>query len=77
MNSTVTNEVLVFKTNIRYKKDVSKIMPLLESDNRVMEWNVDQMEVDNVLRIASDELHPKEVITMIQTAGYFCEELPD
>ncbi|CAD5280737.1 MULTISPECIES: hypothetical protein [unclassified Imperialibacter] len=77
MNSTVTNEVLVFKTNIRYKKDVSKIMPLLESDNRVMEWNVDQMDVDNVLRIASGGLHPTEVITMIQTAGYFCEELPD
>jgi hypothetical protein len=77
MNSTVTNEILVFKTNIRYKKDVNKVSPLLESDSRVMDWNVDQMDIDNVLRIASDELHPTEVITMIQTAGYFCEELPD
>jgi hypothetical protein len=77
MNATITNEVLVFKTNIRRKKDVSKVTPLLESDNRVVEWNVDQMDVDNVLRIASDELHPSEVIKMIRTAGFFCEELPD
>ncbi len=77
MNATITNEILVFRTNIRHKKDVNRVAPLLESDNRVMEWNVDQMDVDNVLRIAADDLQPNEVITMIQQAGFLCEELPD
>lgn len=77
MTSTVANEILVFKTNLQFKKDVRNVSRLLEADQRVLDWNVDQFDVDNVLRITTDSLAPGEVITIIKQAGYWCEELPD
>lgn len=77
MNAVTTMEILVFKTNIQHKKDVRRISTVLEPDNRIMDWNVDRWDVDNVLRIASLSLAPEEVINIVNNAGYFCEELPD
>ena len=70
-------EILVFKTNLRFNKDLSKINPLINSEKRIEKWNVDRDDRDKVLRIEANNLMPAEVIQLIETAGYKCEELTD
>lgn len=70
-------EVLVFKTNLRYNRDLERIGMLISRDYRISKWNVDRMDIDKVLRIESKDLLPEEVIALVKDAGYYCEELTD
>ena len=69
--------ILIFKTNIRLKKDVGIITPLLSADESIVQWNVDRDDTDKVLRIVSTSNDPIDIIKTINEAGYHCEELPD
>ena len=69
--------ILIFKTNIRLKKDVGIITPLLSADESIVQWNVDRDDADKVLRIVSTTNDPVDIINTINEAGYHCEELPD
>ena len=70
-------QVLVFKTNLRSKRDIRQVEPLLNSHHGVMCWNVDRHDIDNVLRIETMHLQACDIISILTNAGYFCEELPD
>jgi len=63
-----TTDVLVFKTNIRYKKDISRVAPLLSQRKRYTCWNVDLGDIDKVLRIEAEEL-TNRTSNAIDTAG--------
>ena len=69
--------ILIFKTNIRLKKDVGVIKPLLSADESIVQWNVDRDDTDKILRVVSTSNDPIEIIKTINEAGYHCEELPD
>jgi hypothetical protein len=69
--------VLVFKTNLRFKKDIRLISPVFNREAGILRWNVDTRDVDKVLRIETNGLTEKEVIALVTGAGYCCEELPD
>lgn len=71
------DDILVFRTNIKGKKDLKKVRPLLDALRGVINWNIDSQDCDKVLRIESGLLQSEEVINLIKSAGYFCEELPD
>ncbi len=68
-------EVLILKTNIRYKKNVKAVASLLDEQHRIYKWNIDLKDIDKVLRIESDELELNEVVQLINNAGFHCEEL--
>lgn len=70
-------QVLVFKTNLQYEKDIKHISPMLGNTPGIVKWNVDQHDIDNVLRIETAWLLPQDIIRMVTGAGYLCEELPD
>jgi len=72
----VRTEVLVFRTDIVGKSDSENVKQILK-DSRIKNWNIDQQDVDNVLRIESNEVSPAEVIEMVTNLGYMCEELPE
>ena len=69
--------ILIFKTNIRLKKDVGIIKPLLSACEYIVKWNVDIQDNDKILRIESKLNNPSTIITTINKAGYHCEELAD
>ena len=69
--------ILIFKTNIRLKKDLGVISPLLSTDESIVQWNVDRDDTDKILRIVSTANNPVGIIKTINEAGYYCEELPD
>jgi copper chaperone len=70
-------EILVFKTNIRFKKDLKKVGLVLGKDTRVKDWHVDREDCDRVLRIEAQNLCVAEIIRMVALAGFCCEELLD
>lgn len=70
-------EVLVFKTNIRYKKNVNAIQLQISAQPGILKWNVDLSDIDKILRIETIDLHPAKIETLITKAAYFCEELKD
>jgi hypothetical protein len=69
--------VLIFKTNIRFKKDLEKIGAFLGGIEPALRWNVDRQDTDKVLRVVSSSADPLKIVSMIRQAGYHCEELPD
>lgn len=69
-------EVLVFKTNLRFKKQITAVTPHINTLQGITRWNVDLYDKDKILRIESIDLSPRTVETTLQHAGYFCEELP-
>jgi hypothetical protein len=77
MYQEAISDILVFKTNILHDADLVKISDLLNADGRIRKWNVDLEDIDHVLRIQSDQLEIFEAITLVEKAGFICEELPD
>ena len=70
-------EVLVFKTNIRYKKEVQTIHPHINTHPGIIKWNVDLKDCDKVLRVVSKNVPPVMIESIMQQLGYVCEELKD
>jgi len=69
--------ILIFKTNIRLKKDVGVVKSYLSADESIIQWNVDRDDTDKILRVVSTSNDPIDIIKTINEAGYHCEELPD
>ena len=53
----VKTEVLVFRTDIVGKSDSENLKQILK-DSRIKNWNIDQQDIDHVLRIESNEMSP-------------------
>jgi hypothetical protein len=73
----VKMEVLIFKTDIVGKADTEILRQLLDADRRIKTWNIDQNDIDNVLRIESSDISPADVIQLVKNLGCMCEELPE
>ena len=69
--------LLIFKTNISSKKQVTKVAKLLNAEDEILRWNIDLQDIDRVLRIEAINVSNREIISIIQKAGFFCEELAD
>lgn len=69
--------ILIFKTNIDSEESHREIGMLLSTKSSVTGWNIDQEDIDKVLRIESKVNDTNDIINTISRAGFFCEELPD
>ena len=70
-------QILIFRTNLRFKKDVRKAAAFLNAEPRILHWNVDLEDRDLVLRLEAVAMETDEVVDIFKRAGYYCEELPD
>lgn len=70
-------EVLVFKTNLRYKKQVRSIQEKIDAYPGIVKWNFDMHDADKILRVVSVNVQPSKIENLLHNAGYRCEELPD
>jgi hypothetical protein len=68
-------EVLVFITNIEKQEQVSEVKPLLTAVPAISDWNFDLDDCDNILRIEADDISPRYIESLLQTAGFDCREL--
>jgi hypothetical protein len=68
-------DVLIFATNVDNRKAVNKVQPLLTAVPAIEQWNIDLEDCDHILRVVSNELCPREVESLLQSAGFDCREL--
>lgn len=76
MNMTST-DILIFQTTVSTPEDVVRITPHLDGIPGILRWTIDLEDIDNVLRIEANSLHPRQVTAITHNAGYHCEELTD
>jgi hypothetical protein len=70
-------DILVFVTNVADVQAVNKVQHLLTAMPAIEDWNFDLDDCDHILRVVSNELCPRKVEALLQTAGYDCYELAD
>ena len=70
-------DIMIFKTNIADTKNVAEIKPHLEAIPGVQRITVDLHDIDKVLRIEASDLTSTHIQTVVQKAGFYCEELTD
>ncbi|EJL65801.1 hypothetical protein [Flavobacterium sp. CF136] len=66
--------ILVFKTSIKYKKDIVKIKKIFEVSNDLL-ITFDLEDCDKIMRTEGNSYTADQIIEKIQTLGYYCEEL--
>jgi hypothetical protein len=69
-------DVMIFKTSVASKHEVSRIHPLLIALAEIKQYNFDLEDCDNILRVVSNGVEPQTINHMLQIAGFTCEELP-
>ena len=72
---TVINQILIFKTNIQTLADKEQIQHCLNNNDAVDQWNIDQQDIDCVLRVISSSVTPEQIISLITNHGFECAEL--
>ena len=70
-------EILVFKTNIRYKKEINAIRDHMDAERNILKWNIDLKDIDKILRVETTDLHPLFIENLVRKTGHYCEELKD
>ncbi len=71
-------KLFILKTDIKTKKKVKVVQPMLNDFQGIDSWSIDLADIDNVLRIeAQEQLEEKEVIDLITTNGFQCESLEE
>ncbi len=68
-------DILIFTTNVEKPEQVSKVKPLLTAVQSITQWNFDLEDCDNILRIEADDITPRYIESLLQTAGFDCQEL--
>ncbi len=68
-------DILIFVTSVEKPEQVSEVKPLLTSVRAISQWNFDLEDCDNILRIEADDISPRYIESLLQTAGYDCREL--
>lgn len=70
--------ILIFRTDISTQKEVKRVKPLFNERSNISQWSIDLEDIDNVLRLeVSDDVKEEDIISLVETCGFLCEELPD
>ncbi|MBI5472491.1 MAG: hypothetical protein HY961_09120 [Ignavibacteriae bacterium] len=68
-------EVLVFKTNISTPDVTPLVADRLTRVSGIARWTIDFGDRDKVLRVESQAAQPHDIVRVITSAGFRCEEL--
>jgi hypothetical protein len=67
--------IFVFKTSVKAKMQVKQLKPHIDKRLPKAKWNFDLEDIDNILRIDSDENISLEIKDLLSIHDYSCEEL--
>ncbi|MBG6130257.1 hypothetical protein IWQ47_001660 [Aquimarina sp. EL_43] len=71
-------ELLIFRTDIKSKKKVRSLKPVLNNHSDIIKWSIDLEDIDNVLRIeATTNLSEGDVIDLVEIQGFYIKTLSD
>ncbi len=67
---------MIFITDLKTTKSIRSVSPIFNNNTMISKWTVDNEDIDNVLRIeAHNSLNEQDVIRLISSQGFYCEEL--
>lgn len=69
-------EILIFKTNVTCQKQVEQLQALLHENWAISKWNFDLEDCDKILRIEASAEISEEIIKLLHSKGFDCQELP-
>ncbi len=67
--------ILVFATNIKTESDKRNISLVLDIHSEIQKWNIDQEDIDCVLRIESKTLSEEQIINLLNNQNFNCSAL--
>ena len=67
--------VYVFKTSVKYKKQIKQIAKELNKISQIQEWNFDLEDCDKILRIVARNLNSMLICNLLNSLGIDCNEL--
>lgn len=70
-----TQNILVFATNIRTNNDKQLVSQTLNEISEIHQWNIDQEDIDCVLRVVSKTLSEEQIISIINEHDFNCKPL--
>ena len=71
-------ELLIFKTNIKTRKNAKTIKSLFEYQSSIINWSIDLEDIDKVLKVSiAETLTENDIKNFIKAKGFHCEALPD
>jgi hypothetical protein len=77
MKELTKNNILVFRSDIKTPEDKNRISQAFDKNPSIIHWNVDFNDHEFVLRVESENQIGEDIIGMVKSCGYYCEELPD
>jgi hypothetical protein len=72
---TDLNNIHVFKTDIRQADTTLEVHRALDEHQEIIQWSIDCEDVDCVLRIVSETLDPRTIMSIVHQFGHDCQEL--
>ena len=70
-----TQNILVFATNIRTNNDKQLISQTLNEISEINQWNIDQEDIDCVLRVVSKTLSEEQINNIVNNHDFNCKPL--
>ena len=67
--------ILVFKTSVKTKRQVKNLKPHIDKLLPAAKWNFDLADIDNILRVESEENVTMTVTNLLHTHQHRCQEL--
>lgn len=68
--------LVILRTNIKSRKKLKTIVPVLDGHASIHQWSIDIEDIDNVLRVETNEdLQEKDVIQLVRENGFYAEDL--
>jgi len=68
--------IMVFATSVSAPQQIDSVKPLLSTRTDISDWNFDLEDCDHILRVVSDgDLSPRQIESLLNGAGFACEEL--
>jgi len=74
MENQIEN-ILVFATNIKTENDKLTISNVLNNNPEILQWSLDQEDIDCVLRIVSNTLSEEQIIALLDNQNFECSAL--
>ena len=68
--------IFVFKTSVKTKTQIKQLKPHIDKTLPSAKWNFDLQDIDNILRIDSEENIGLIITELLYRHQYSCEELP-
>ena len=67
--------VYVFKTSVKFKKQIKIIVQELDKITETQKWNFDLEDCDKILRIEAKKINPTKIANVLNSLGFYCNEL--